>query len=83
MFDSSRSRVPVASSVGGKPRVKSPNLYLLEGKIVGLDDAMARALKAGRFDYDAPIDGLQVIDRIRDSAGRIARGTGQFFQYLH
>src|SRR6185295_13982366 len=45
------------------PKVKSPNLYLLEGKIVGLDAAGERARRAGRFDYDAPIAGLELPDR--------------------
>jgi ABC-type transport system substrate-binding protein len=45
------------------PKVKSPNLYLLEGKIVGLDAAMERARKSGRFDYNAPVEGLQTPDR--------------------
>ncbi|MGE5668745.1 MAG: heme-binding protein, partial [Betaproteobacteria bacterium] len=37
------------------PAVKSPWLWLFEGKIVGGDEARARALKTGHFDYDAPI----------------------------
>src|SRR6185436_6977370 len=46
------------------PKLKSPNLYLIEDRIVGLDDAHQRALKSGKpFDYDATYPGLQVIDR--------------------
>jgi ABC-type transport system substrate-binding protein len=45
------------------PAVKSPWLWLLEGKIQGGDDARAHAAKTGRFDYDAPIAGLDVVDR--------------------
>ena len=45
------------------PRVKSPNLYLVEGKIEGLDEAAARARRDGRFDYDRAYAGLQVVDR--------------------
>jgi hypothetical protein len=45
------------------PKVKSPNLYLLEGKIAGLDDMGVRARRQGHFDYDAPVAGLQVPDR--------------------
>ncbi|HET9761860.1 MAG TPA: ABC transporter substrate-binding protein, partial [Casimicrobiaceae bacterium] len=45
------------------PAVKSPWLWLVEGKIVGADQARARALASGRFDYDAPIPGLEVVDR--------------------
>jgi ABC-type transport system substrate-binding protein len=45
------------------PRVRSPNSDLLEGKLVGLDAAVARAKSSGRFDYDAEIPGLRAIDR--------------------
>src|SRR5256885_7822140 len=37
------------------PRNRSPYAFLFEGKIVGLDEAGARARKAGRFDYDAKV----------------------------
>jgi ABC-type transport system substrate-binding protein len=45
------------------PRNRSPYAFLFEGKIVGLDEAGARARKAGRFDYDANVPGLEVPDR--------------------
>jgi ABC-type transport system substrate-binding protein len=45
------------------PAVKSPSAYLFRGKIVGLDAAAARAKTTGRFDYNAKIAGLEVIDR--------------------
>jgi oligopeptide transport system substrate-binding protein len=45
------------------PVVKSPWLWLVEGKILGSDEARANAIKAGKFDYDAPIAGLEVVDR--------------------
>jgi oligopeptide transport system substrate-binding protein len=45
------------------PAVKSPWLWLVEGKIVGGDEARALAAKSGKFDYDAPIAGLEVVDR--------------------
>ena len=45
------------------PAVKSPWLWLIEGKIVGADAVRARALETGRFDYDALIAGLEVVDR--------------------
>src|SRR6185436_3126514 len=43
------------------PGVKSPWLWMLEGKIVGADEARAKADRTGKFDYDAPIPGLEVI----------------------
>ncbi len=45
------------------PTVKSPWLFLVEGKIVGGDEARAAAVKTGKFDYDTPIAGLEVLDR--------------------
>ncbi|HTS20995.1 MAG TPA: ABC transporter substrate-binding protein [Casimicrobiaceae bacterium] len=45
------------------PAVKSPWLWLVDGKIVGADAVRSRALERGKFDYDAPIAGLEVVDR--------------------
>jgi ABC-type transport system substrate-binding protein len=45
------------------PAVKSPWLWLIEGKLQGADEAQAKARRDGRFDYDAPLPGLEVIDR--------------------
>ncbi len=45
------------------PSVKSPWLWMIDGKIVGADAVRAAAEKSGRFDYDAPIAGLEVVDR--------------------
>ena len=45
------------------PAVKSPWLWLIEGKLVGGDEARAAAAASGRFDYDKPLPGLEVVDR--------------------
>jgi ABC-type transport system substrate-binding protein len=45
------------------PRVRSPNTDLIEGKLVGLDAAAAKAKSTGRFDYDADVPGLRATDR--------------------
>ena len=45
------------------PKIRSPWAWLVEGKIVGLDEAAEAAKKSGRFDYDAKIAGLEVVDR--------------------
>jgi ABC-type transport system substrate-binding protein len=45
------------------PAVRSPWAWLLEGKIAGSDEAIARARKTGKFDYDAPLAGIEVVDR--------------------
>jgi len=45
------------------PATTSPWIWLLQGKIVGGDEARSRAEKSGRFDYDADIAGLEIVDR--------------------
>jgi ABC-type transport system substrate-binding protein len=45
------------------PRVRSYWLYLFEKNLVGLDEVLAGARKAGSLDYDAKIDGLVALDR--------------------
>jgi len=45
------------------PKLRSPNLYLFEGKIIGADEVRQQALKSGKYDYDVPIAGLEVLDR--------------------
>jgi ABC-type transport system substrate-binding protein len=45
------------------PVRRSPWAWMLEGKLVGGDEAQERARKTGKFDYDAPMPGLEVVDR--------------------
>jgi ABC-type transport system substrate-binding protein len=45
------------------PRIRSPYAFLVEGKIVGLDEAAEAAKKSGKFDYDAKVAGLEIVDR--------------------
>jgi len=45
------------------PAVSSPNLWLIEGRILGITEAVARAKKEGRFDYDQKVAGIEVVDR--------------------
>lgn len=45
------------------PKNRSPAFNFIDGKIVGMDQAVANANKTGKFDYDAPIAGLKALDR--------------------
>jgi len=45
------------------PKIRSYWLYVFDHRLLGLDEALARARKSGRFDYDAKIEGLQTVDR--------------------
>lgn len=45
------------------PRLASPHSWLFQGKVVGFDEAEARAKKTGHFDYDTPIPGFELLDR--------------------
>jgi ABC-type transport system substrate-binding protein len=45
------------------PRLAAPLLAEIEGIVVGSDEALAKARKANKLDYDAPIEGLKALDR--------------------
>jgi oligopeptide transport system substrate-binding protein len=45
------------------PAVKSPWAWLVEDRIVGASEAREQAARSGRFDYDAPLAGIEVVDR--------------------
>src|SRR3989440_10986600 len=45
------------------PKSKSPNFYLLDKRIVGMDAIRKQALAGGKFDYDREGEGLRAIDR--------------------
>ena len=45
------------------PKLRSPWMFLLEDSLIGAKEAYNRAKAAGRFDYDAPIEGITVLDR--------------------
>jgi ABC-type transport system substrate-binding protein len=44
------------------PAIASSHRWLLEGKIIGLDELAEKAKKTGKFDYDAVVPGLQAPD---------------------
>lgn len=45
------------------PKIHSPAASFLSGKILGMDEVVAKASKTGHFDYDAPVAGLETPDR--------------------
>ena len=45
------------------PRMRSPYLWYLNGKLAGAEPVLAKAKADGRLDYDAEIPGLKAIDR--------------------
>jgi oligopeptide transport system substrate-binding protein len=45
------------------PKMRSNNLSVFDGKLVGADRVVAAAKTSGKFDYDAPIEGLRAIGR--------------------
>ncbi|EEH68141.1 heme-binding protein [Acinetobacter haemolyticus] len=45
------------------PNLHSPNSWLLDGRIAGMDTVLKQAQKTGKFDYDQPVVGLQTPDR--------------------
>jgi ABC-type transport system substrate-binding protein len=45
------------------PRVRSTEFHVFDGRFVGSESVLAKARESGKLDYDAPIEGLQAIDR--------------------
>ncbi|MGZ5099999.1 MAG: ABC transporter substrate-binding protein [Usitatibacter sp.] len=45
------------------PKLKSPNLWLIENRVAGVREAAALAARQNHFDYDARIPGIEVVDR--------------------
>jgi ABC-type transport system substrate-binding protein len=45
------------------PRVRSTEFHVFDGRFVGAEAVLAKARDSGKLDYDAPIEGLQAIDR--------------------
>ena len=45
------------------PKVRSPNLQVFDDLYEGSDAAIAKAKETGKFDYDAPTEGLLAVDR--------------------
>ncbi|MEO8304671.1 MAG: ABC transporter substrate-binding protein [Betaproteobacteria bacterium] len=45
------------------PGMRSNSLQSLDGRFVGADAVVANAKETGKFDYDAPIEGMQAVDR--------------------
>src|SRR5258708_985479 len=44
-------------------KVTSPHMWWIEGRVAGGSEAIERAKKAGRFDYDAKVPGIEIVDR--------------------
>src|SRR5215470_940110 len=45
------------------PKMRSISNLVFDGKLVGADPVVAAAKATGKFDYDAPIEGLQAVSR--------------------
>lgn len=44
-------------------KTKSPNLQFLDGKIAGMEILRQKQRETGKFDFDMPIEGFQLLDR--------------------
>ncbi len=63
-----RARRPPTTSTPGSASLDPQGalgriLQLFDGRFVGADAVVAKAKETGKFDYDAPIEGLQALDR--------------------
>src|SRR4051812_47454009 len=45
------------------PKNKSRQLYLVDGRVIGMDAIRKAALTGGKFDYDREVEGLKATDR--------------------
>src|SRR5208283_5454104 len=45
------------------PRMRAISNQVFDGRLVGAEAVVAAAMASGKFNYDAPIEGLQAIDR--------------------
>src|SRR5215472_5093403 len=45
------------------PKLRATNAQILDDRLVGAKEAIEAARKSGKFDYDAPLEGAQAIDR--------------------
>jgi ABC-type transport system substrate-binding protein len=45
------------------PKISSPNLWLIEGRVAGVEAMAAKAKKDDKLDYDARVPGIEVVDR--------------------
>ena len=63
------------------PKTKSPNLYLLEGQIAGMDEVLANARRDNRMDYGAVAEGLRALDRYTFQI-RLKQPNYNFLYYL-
>ncbi|MET0681702.1 MAG: ABC transporter substrate-binding protein [Casimicrobiaceae bacterium] len=68
VFKGQRRELTAADYVYGMkrvldPRMRSNSLQTLDGRFAGAEAVVAKAKETGKFDYDAPMEGLQAIDR--------------------
>jgi ABC-type transport system substrate-binding protein len=68
VFKGQRRELTAADYVYGMkrvldPRMRSNSLQSLDGRFAGAEPIVAKAKETGKFDYDAPIEGLQALDR--------------------
>lgn len=45
------------------PTGKAPWDFMFKGKVIGLDEKIEAAKKTGKYDYDKPVAGFEVVDR--------------------
>ena len=44
-------------------KTKSPNLHYIDGTIAGMETLKQKQRETGKFDYDLPVEGFQLLDR--------------------
>ena len=63
------------------PKIKAPNLYLLDKRVIGMPELRAEAIKTGKFDYDREVEGIKALDRYTFQI-RLTEPTPNMLYYL-
>lgn len=63
------------------PKLKAPNLYLLDKRVLGMPELRAAAVKSGKFDYDREVEGIKALDRYTVQI-KLAEPTPNMLYYL-
>ncbi|MEG1971376.1 MAG: ABC transporter substrate-binding protein [Burkholderiaceae bacterium] len=63
------------------PKLKAPNLYFLDKRVLGMAELRAAAVKSGKFDYDREVEGIKALDKYTVQI-KLAEPTPNMLYYL-
>jgi oligopeptide transport system substrate-binding protein len=63
------------------PRTRSPNIFMVRGRLAGIDKAIEEAKGSGRLDYERDIEGMRALDRYTIQI-KLEQADYSFLDYL-